>query len=82
MQPRRHRMRKPARLDSARAWIRSGARVTVGAHAKHYGVDRNTAYEDLTAIGARCLPAWSNGRSDRPRCRANVVAPPVRCSGF
>jgi hypothetical protein len=55
-------MRKPARLDSARTWIRFGARVTVRAHAKHYGVDRYTAYEDLSAIGARCLPARSNGQ--------------------
>jgi hypothetical protein len=34
MQPRRHRMRKPARLDSARAWVRSAAQVTVGTYAK------------------------------------------------
>jgi hypothetical protein len=44
-------MRKPARLDSARQWIRSGARVTVGVYAKRYGVDRYTAYDELTAIG-------------------------------
>lgn len=44
-------MRKPARLDSARQWVRSGARVTVQAYAKRYGVDRYTAYDELTAIG-------------------------------
>lgn len=40
VQPRRHRLCKPARLDSARVWVRSGARVTVKTYAKWYGVDR------------------------------------------
>lgn len=44
-------MRKQARRDSALNWVRSGARVTVKSYAKHYGVDRYTAYDDLTAIG-------------------------------
>lgn len=50
-QPRRYRMRKQARRDSARQWIRSGARVTVRTYAKWYHVDRYTAYDDLLAIG-------------------------------
>ena len=41
-------MRKRQRRDSAREWINSGAKVTVKAYAKRYGVDMYTAYEDLT----------------------------------
>ena len=51
MQPRRHRMRQQQRRDSAGAWIVSGATITVKAYAKRYGVDRYTAYDDLTALG-------------------------------
>jgi hypothetical protein len=65
MQPRRHRMRKQARLDSARAWVRTAARVTVGTYAKRYGVDRYTAYEELTAIGFP-LPATAAKWARRP----------------
>jgi hypothetical protein len=65
MQPRRHRMRKPARLDSARQWVRCGARATVGAYAKRCGVDRNTAYDELTAIGFP-LPTSAAKWAQRP----------------
>ncbi len=51
MQPRRHRMRRQARRESSRAWIASGTAVTIKTYARRYGVDRYTAYEDLTAIG-------------------------------
>jgi hypothetical protein len=44
-------MRKQARRESARAWVASGAAVSVKAFARRYGVDRYTAYEDLIAIG-------------------------------
>ena len=44
-------MRRQARRESSRAWIASGATVTIKAYARRYGVDRHTAYEDLTAIG-------------------------------
>jgi hypothetical protein len=49
--PRRHRMRKAQRRESARAWIDSGATVTVKSYVKRYGTDRYTACEDLKAIG-------------------------------
>lgn len=65
MQPRRHRMRNQARRDSAVHWIRSGARVTVESYAKRYGVDRYTAYDDLTAIGFP-LPAAAEIWAQRP----------------
>ena len=65
MQPRHHRMRKQARRESARAWVRSGARVTVKTYAKRYGVDRYTAYEDLAAIGFP-LPADAVRWAQRP----------------
>jgi hypothetical protein len=44
-------MRKAARRESARAWIRSGAPVGIKAYSKRYGVDRYTAHDDLLAIG-------------------------------
>jgi hypothetical protein len=65
MQPRRHRMRKQQRRDSARGWINSGATVTVKAYAKRYGVDRYTAYDDLTALGFS-LPASAQHWATRP----------------
>jgi hypothetical protein len=65
MQPRRHRMRNQPRRDSAVHWIRSGARVTVESYAKRYGVDRYTAYDDLTAIGF-ALPAAAERWAQRP----------------
>jgi len=44
-------MRKAARRESARAKIRSGAKVSIKAYGKRYGVDRYTGYDDLLAIG-------------------------------
>jgi hypothetical protein len=58
-------MRQPARLASARDWVRSGAQVTVGTYAKRYGVDRYTAYDELTAIGF-ALPATASRWARRP----------------
>jgi hypothetical protein len=70
MQPRRHRMRRQARRESSRAWIASGATVTIKTYARRYGVDRYTAYEDLTAIGFP-LPdsaqRWSHRPPPQPR---------------
>src|SRR5664279_2062733 len=67
--PRRHRMRKPARRESARAWIRSGAAVSIKAYSKRYGVDRYTAYDDLLAIGFALGPDDSRW-AVRPPSRA------------
>jgi hypothetical protein len=65
-------MRRQARRESARAWIASGATVTVKTYARRYGVDRHTAYEDLTALGCP-LPApaqrWAHRPSPQPRPR-------------
>ena len=44
-------MRRQARRESSRAWIASGAAVTIKTYARRYGVNRYIAYEDLTAIG-------------------------------
>jgi hypothetical protein len=49
-------MRQQARRESARAWVASGAPVSVKAFARRYGVDRYTAYADLIAIGFRLAP--------------------------
>ncbi|MCV7145491.1 hypothetical protein [Mycobacterium riyadhense] len=65
VRPRRHRMRKPVRLDSARQWVRSGSRITVGTYARRYGVDRYTAYDELNAIGFP-LPASAQKWAQRP----------------
>jgi hypothetical protein len=44
-------MRRPARLQSAQAWLASGADVTVRTYARRYGVDRYTAYDELALLG-------------------------------
>jgi hypothetical protein len=49
-------MRKQARRESARAWVASGAPVSIKAFAQRYGVDRYTAHEDLAAIGFALTP--------------------------
>jgi hypothetical protein len=71
--PRRHRMRKAARRESARAWIGAGAVVSVKAYSKRYGVDRYTAYDDLLAIGFALRPGDSRWAvrppSDAPKRR-------------
>jgi hypothetical protein len=59
---------------------RSGAAVSVKAYAKRYGVDRYTAYDDLTALGF-ALPASAQQWARRPpataRRRAEHRADPV-----
>jgi hypothetical protein len=65
MQSRRHRMRQRQRRDSAREWIRGGATVTVSSYAKRYGVDRYTAYDDLTALGC-AVPDSARQWAQRP----------------
>jgi hypothetical protein len=63
-------MRQRQRRDSAQEWINSGAAVTVKSYAKRYGVDRHTAYDDLTALGF-ALPEsaqqWAQRRPATPR---------------
>jgi hypothetical protein len=58
-------MRQQQRRNSAREWVRSGAVVSVKSYAKRYGVDRYTAYEDLTAIGFE-LPTSAQQWAKRP----------------
>lgn len=58
-------MRQRQRRDSAREWIRSGAVITVKSYAKRYGVDRYTAYDDLTALGL-ALPDSAHHWAQRP----------------
>ena len=76
MQPRRHRMRRQARRESSRAWIASGATVSIKTYARRYGVDRYTAYEDLTAIGF-ALPdsarRWAHRAPPQPRPRHSAI---------
>jgi hypothetical protein len=58
-------MRQWQRRDSAREWIRIGTTVTVKSYIKRYGVDRYTAYEDLTALGF-ALPDSARQWAQRP----------------
>jgi hypothetical protein len=73
-------MRQRQRRDSAREWIRSGATVTVKTYAKRFGVDRYTAYDDLTALGF-ALPSsaqqWAQRPPATPRRAAADRATPV-----
>ena len=69
-QPRRHRMRRQARRESARAWVASGAPVSVKAYARRYGVDRYTAREDLIAIDFPIAPGdnrWAVRPAQTPK---------------
>ena len=68
--PRRRRMPKAARRESAKAWLASGAQVTVKSYAKRSGVDRYTAREDLEAVGFVFAPGdtrWSKRPEPVPR---------------
>jgi len=62
-------MRQQARRESARAWVASGAPVSVKAFARRHGVDCDTPYADLIAIGfclaSASLPATAGGRFGR-----------------
>jgi hypothetical protein len=64
-------MGREQRRDSARSWVQSGARVTVRTYAKRYGVDKYTAYDDLTAIGLS-LPVASDQWARRPPSAAKA----------
>jgi hypothetical protein len=66
-------MRKRQRRDSAREWIRCGATITVKSYAKRYGVDRYTAYDDLTVLGFT-LPASAQQWAQRPPSTPRPVA--------
>jgi hypothetical protein len=66
-------MRQRQRRDSAREWIRSGATITVKSYAKRYGVDRHTAYEDLTALGV-ALPDSAQQWAQRPPATPRRIA--------
>jgi hypothetical protein len=65
-------MRQSQRRQSALGWIQSGATVTIKTYARRYGVDRYTAYEDLTALGFPLPPSaqhWAHRPPPTPRPR-------------
>jgi hypothetical protein len=69
-------MRRQARRESSRAWIASGATVTIKTYARRYGVDRYTAYEDLTVIGFPLLDSarrWAQRPPPQPRPRRSTT---------
>ena len=69
-------MRRQARRESARAWIASGATITIGTYARRYRADRYTAYQDLAAIGFP-LPdsarRWAHRPPPQPRPRRSAT---------
>ncbi len=69
-------MRKQTRRESSRAWIASGATVTIKTYARRYGVDRYTACGDLAAIGFP-LPdsaqRWAHRPPPQPRRRRSAT---------
>jgi hypothetical protein len=63
-------MRQQARRESARAWVASGAPLSVKSFARRYGVDCYTAYADLIAIGFCLAPGdsrWAVRPTPAPR---------------
>jgi hypothetical protein len=60
--PRRLRLRRPARLQSAKAWHptqKGRTPAQVGAsYRKWFGVDWPCAIQELTQLGVRFDPAW------------------------
>jgi hypothetical protein len=66
-------MRQRQRRDSAQEWIRSGAAVTVKSYAKRYGVDKYTAYDDLTTLGF-ALPDSAQQWAQRPPATPRRIA--------
>ena len=70
-------MRRRARLDFARSWLDSGADVTLRTYARRHGVDRYTAYDELTMLGVT-LPAKDEQWSVRPPPLPNRTKPSRR----
>jgi hypothetical protein len=78
MQSRQQRIRR--RHDSAREWAHSGAKVTVRSYAKGFGVDRYTAYADLTVIGVTMPESarrWAQRPPSNPSQDATVEDRPI-----
>src|SRR5689334_9056214 len=64
--PRRKRMRRPARLASARAWLPTyGGRNVVRGYARWYGVDPVCAIRELRLLGVSISDEYE-GRSANP----------------
>src|SRR6266700_4736247 len=59
-QSRRRRLRRPARLVSARAWISkwmsAGRQVRAGDYAARYGVDRYIAHREMVMLKVPIAP--------------------------
>ena len=84
--PRRKRLRRPARLEAARRWIASGARVTPKTYARWFGTDRYAAYEELQMLGVQLHPEdarWAVRPPPVPRRpRPAPDPPPSHGSGW
>lgn len=75
-------MARPARLDSARAWIAQWTaaerQVKARDFAARYGVDRYTAYQEMTILGLPIPPddeRYAVRPPPRPRVRRRAAEP-------
>lgn len=77
-------MRRPARLESARSWIATGAagrQVRVGDFVARYGVDRYTAYQEMVMLEVPIAPGdqkYAVRPPPRPRTRRKALDPDLR----
>jgi len=57
--PRRKRMKRPQRLESAKNWLESyEGNTVVKAYRKRYGVDFETAFTELALLGVPIDPSY------------------------
>lgn len=57
--PRRKRMKRPQRLESAKNWLESyEGNTVVKAYRKRYGVDFETAFTELALLGVPIDPGY------------------------
>ncbi|MFO7902549.1 MAG: hypothetical protein R6U98_07810 [Pirellulaceae bacterium] len=61
--PRRKRMKRSARLQSATSWLKGyGGRNVLRGYCKHYGVDWRCAAVELKQLGVRLDPEYLRQR--------------------
>ena len=83
--PRRHRMTRAVRLESARAWLASGGEADVTRYSKRYGVDRYTAYQEMVALGIKLRGSqarWAERPPPAPKRRPPPQTPGAHDCGW
>jgi hypothetical protein len=70
--PRRKRMKRSARLQSARSWLKQyGGKNVLRGYCKHYGVDWRCAATELKQLGVHLDPEYLKKREVNERQPAN-----------